>query len=198
MTPVYDLFLDAIAMNIPLREKGPAEVSGFEYLYGYLPRRGQARFEASLRIPLQKRSVYNDAPPSLFQNAASGSVLGLALTDRQLLDQQWMQIDPIGSKFASDDFFFKFSVGITDAMVISNSFDLRTDHYLISDYGIYSRPASVNSSNTLWADGLGFSYIRPDEWALTMGISFFGQTDARVSGRDKNDFLISVLLREAL
>jgi hypothetical protein len=203
MKPTFDLLLNTIIMNIPIRESGPSQVSNYEYVHGYIPKKGQLRLESSYRIPIQKPIISFYELPSLLEFASAGTVLGFAYRDNYTSTDpnsafDWSRTNAVGSTLKNSDFLLKFSTGLSDYLVLLNSFALRRDRYRqLYDYSYSSyKPDSV-FSNTIFAENLGLSFVQPGLKSFTIQITYLGQTDKHVSGREKNDWLLSSMYQSA-
>jgi hypothetical protein len=150
--PEHDLRINATLFNVPLREKGPSEVSKFEYEYGYQLKPGEYKVIIAYKVPmhLRKRSdqwYFTTYPyPSELEPQASA-----------IFDNRNYFFDRVSSTLLITDYHFslKVSAGIGSAFIISDDLGLSKDLYdtnylYLSPFVRIKLPPSIISySNTL-------------------------------------------------
>ncbi len=200
----YDLTIDLTCMNIPLREKGPSQVSKFEYMSGFLPDSNKVRVDIQFRIPIQRLIKYYPSPEDIWDLMAeevSMTMSPLDYFDPERLDSErkMSQYDPFSGILRNRDFSFRFIVGLARNSAISNTFELRVDKFAEVDNPIINDPWQEEyetlSKNVLYVNSFGISTGKPDRSRYTVMGTIFGQTDDNVDSGEKAAFILSGFLQ---
>jgi hypothetical protein len=88
---------------------------------------------------------------------------------------------------------------------VSNSFEYRIDNISIPHYGVLLSDSfnfqTIDSEearkNVIFADNLTLAFGSPQKNLFLIAFTCFGQTDQRLNGREKFDFMVSAIYEQA-
>ncbi len=105
------------------------------------------------------------------------------------------------------DLYLNVASGLWKNAFISNSFEYRIDKVLIPHYGFLSFngtnydyktiDSTEERKNVIFADNLSLAFGNPQRNLFLIAFTCFGQTDKRLLGRDKFDFMVSAVYEQA-
>jgi hypothetical protein len=192
-TVVMDFSLTATLSNIPLRTRGPEQVSKFEYVFGYWPRKGEFRIDAEAKLPLPTRSLYH-LPTTSIIRSVSNNVLNRLYNFNRLEVFSNTSISGYNQSALEDyDHRLKITFGVASSCILSNDFMIKeaTSYQYIYNENGYSW--SDENRNYLFTDQIGVHCGNTDKFLHTLHIGLYWQTAVMTSGRDRFDFMLSYL-----
>jgi hypothetical protein len=187
--PEHDLRINATLFHVPLREKGPSEVSKFEYEYGYQLKPGEYKINVVYKVPTSFRKRQNQ----WYYQSYYGIGEAEPAQAGSLFDNRNFFFDRISSTLSQTDYHFslKASAGLGPAFIITNDLGLSKDFYdtqpiIIYPYDTIKPPSSVFVySNTL---SITVPLIA-DRSALSFAFACIGNTDPNLSGTRRFSYL---------
>ncbi|MBN1757953.1 MAG: hypothetical protein JW863_06540 [Chitinispirillaceae bacterium] len=195
--PLYDVSLTATLSNIPLRTRGPEQVSKFEYTFGYWPRKGEFRIDGTIGLPLPRFNQHAYSPLPVLEHLSNGTVNTIYDFD-PLNSLSPAAVSGYNRPFIDDyDHRLTIAAGITGNFILSNEFDMKAvrQEYLyngaIESENYREIVLTGTSDNTIFADQIGFHLGDVEGYLHSLNAAFFWQTSNSVSGRDRFDFLLS-------
>jgi hypothetical protein len=207
--PKFRMELNTTFMNIPHRTYGPSEASKFEYCFGHWPKMGQVRIDLAYSLPIDNSDAYYNernifsriSPENVMYDEYSQNYVDMFIpsTVRSLNDSTGTIHD--------HDFLFRISAGLYYNVFISNAFEFRVDNVRYATYG-YTSYNNYNNSysnsnvssgwkNFLYSDNLTFAFGNPKTNLFLIAFTCFGQSDKRLNGKDKFDFMLSATYEQA-
>jgi len=184
--------------NIPRRTRGPAEVSPFEYKYGYWPRYGEYRLDIRYRLPLNDPPL--DASPYLYDYITinnANNVLGVTSLDADI--DGWFYgkaADPRNSLMPNYDGQASISAGVAPRINIFNTFNMRIVESYYPEFSWLSDTEPEN--NFIYANQFGVAFGNPQQRLFHIMLGLFGQTRQDVNDEERFDFSISLLYTSSL
>jgi hypothetical protein len=125
-TPSFINSLTATLSNIALRTRGPEQVSKFEYTFGYWPRKGEFRIDATFRFPI--KNVLERSQITTSQKTHILNLDDLFNNPRSYVNEFFNDRNNYETSIIDYDHRLKISVGISDFFNISNDFTFKTDY----------------------------------------------------------------------
>jgi hypothetical protein len=198
-TTNVNLELTALLSNIPHREYGPSEASKFEYIFGLWPEEGQVLLDLSYRLPFKKDTYFYQYQSTGYQTYSSLLRL-INHTENPEFSTSQLRVPFDNSSadvvLADRDLHLKIMVGVARKVTLANVFEFRIDQHS----GYYYR-TDMNGNIIDFIDGHGdknFVYANkfltaigdPKRILTVLSCQIFGQSDDRVNGKDKFDFIL--------
>ncbi|HEX2955586.1 MAG TPA: hypothetical protein VHO70_02070 [Chitinispirillaceae bacterium] len=207
--PKFHLELNATFMNIPHRSYGPSEASKFEYVFGLWPKKGQVRIDLAYNIPFENNDVDYYQQSSILNRITSEKNRVEEYSPSSSFDMFIPSIvvpmnDSTGIIY-NHDFLFRISAGLHYNVFLSNTFEFKIDNvkntvdYVYYENSGYYRDVYGNNDtkNLLYSDNVTLAFGNPGTNLFLLAFTCFGQTDKRLNGRDKFDFLVSAVYERA-
>lgn len=207
--PKFHLEFNTTFMNIPHRTYGPSAASKFEYVFGLWPNKGQVRIDLSYGLPFEKNDIDYDGQRSILYRIASENEQfdGYSLNSfvNMFIPSSVLFVNDSTGIIRNHDFLFRITSCLYYNVFISNTFEFRIDNVKnVEDYGFYNTNdyysnsyISNGSKNFLYSDNLTLAFGNPKTNLFLVAFTCFGQTDKRLNGRDKFDFMVSAVYEQA-
>ena len=183
MKPRHHLSVNATFSNFTPREKGPSEVSKFEYAYGHLPREKEFKVSARYRLPITAASSMLYGGPISLSSYTTAETIGNGFWPYNFFFSPAAFGAAAGSYEwppQGYDFVLSASVGAgweKGRLVASNALG-------IADIDVYDWWSGGTHSTTIISDNISFTVPMFDRSAFSFGFQGSGQTDKNATGLD--------------
>jgi len=224
---INDLSINATLCNIPLREKGPSEVSTFEYTFGSVLKKGECKATFGISI-LKQASLSAYYPRPIYELMIDSSLvspinfpgsIGSLLNNTVQSNRYGLNNRSMLPKNGVN--FFNITAGITDRTKLTNNFSYSVNHFSYMGNSPNNSTLTFIDKNFIYTDQLAFSFLFfrqvmtekddfgiSDQHILTSSlaankmlsfiINVFGQSDKNMSGSDKVLFSFAMLFQAGL
>lgn len=206
----YSLRIHTTLMNIPHRTYGPSEASKFEYVFGLWPNKGQVRIDCEYRMPANKAYYLSEKSEPTLVLLSKHSGRSIIIVDPNdfsdtILPSVVNKLSDAKGILYKHDLYLNVATGLWKNAFISNSFEYRIDNISIPHYGFQhwgdydykTIDSTKECKNIIFADNLTFAFGNPKTNLFLVAFTCFGQTDQRLKGREKFDFMVSAVYEQA-
>jgi hypothetical protein len=206
----YSLRLHTTLMNIPHRIYGPSESSKFEYVFGLWPNKGQVRIDCEYEVPANGAYYLSEYTEPTLVLLSKHSGRGILIIDPvEFADTKLPSVvnglSDAKGMLHKHDLYLNVAIGLWKNAFISNSIEYRIDkiripHYVTQqwggvDYNVVDR--TDMRKNIIFADNVTLAFGNPQRNHFLIAFTCFGQTDQRLNGREKIDFMVSAVYEQA-
>lgn len=183
--------------NIARRTHGPAQVTPFEYRFGYWPRVGEYRLDIRYKLPLNDPPMRSSEYPLYeYLNTDYMSNLFNLISMNTTFDDVFRRdaTHPQEGLLNNYDGQVHFSAGLAANVNIFNTFNMRTVRvYSSSSYTLESQ-----EDNFVYSNQFGMAFGNPQYSLFTLMFGVFGQTRKSAEDKEKFDFMVSLLYTASL
>jgi hypothetical protein len=206
--PKVNLELTVHFMNIPHRTYGPSGASKFEYVFGLWPKQGQLRIDLTYKLPFNNDELSYGEPQPVLQLMSNDLLNGITMVENPFTYSSSFTSPFQNSSFDGNlnnhDLYFKILAGVAPKVILADIFEFRIDkintfYYYDDAWGnpFESEDDSETKNNFIYTNNFMAAFGDPDRILFILSFNLFGQSDERINGKDKFDFLLGCELEAA-